>query len=350
MKSSARLVFAVLTLCLGSTLPAQISAPVSRSATIDALTPEDLEEAVALLRQQYLTPAALDDLEMKRATVQGLLDRLGTGATLQSPGTTTTTPPSPFRSEVLDGRIAYVRLGTLTEEHLTALDSALADFTQRSLDALILDVRATPAGTDYERAAEVCRRFTPKGRVLFSVRKPRADEERVLTSRDEPRYRGVLVVLVDGDCAGSAEVIGAVLRAEAKAMVIGAQTKGEAVEFADLPLPSGRVLRAAVAEVVLPQGAPVFPGGLVPDLRVEIPQETTDAVLSAATERPLAELVFEKERPRMNEAALVAGWNPELAALEATQRERATKTTPPMRDVVLQRAVDFITSVRFLAP
>lgn len=345
MNSAARALAAVLflpalALAEGKTLPP------SRTVAVDALPPEALDEAIDLLREHYLTPAALDERELKRATLQGLLERLGTGVALVTPGAGTEAAVSPFRSEVLDGRIAYVRLGTIRDEHLAQLDQALTDFNSRSLTALILDLRATPAGTDYERAAEVCRRFTPKGRVLFTVRKPRADEERVLTSRDDPAYSGLIAVLVDPDTAGSAEVIAAVLRAETRAMVIGQQTKGEAVEFADLALPGGKALRTAVAEVVLPQGAPVFPGGLTPDLRVEVPQQTTDALLAAQMAKGVAESVFETERRKMNEAALVAGVNPEIEALESAQRDARDK--PVVRDVVLQRAVDFITSLRFL--
>lgn len=345
MNSAARalaavLFFPALALAEGKTLPP------SRTVAVDALPPEALDEAIDLLREHYLTPAALDERELKRATLQGLLERLGTGVALVTPGAGTEAAVSPFRSEVLDGRIAYVRLGTIRDEHLAQLDQALTDFNSRSLTALILDLRATPAGTDYERAAEVCRRFTPKGRVLFTVRKPRADEERVLTSRDDPAYSGLIAVLVDPDTAGSAEVIAAVLRAETRAMVIGQQTKGEAVEFADLALPGGKALRTAVAEVVLPQGAPVFPGGLTPDLHVEVPQQTTDALLAAQMAKGVAESVFETERRKMNEAALVAGVNPEIEALESAQRDARDK--PVVRDVVLQRAVDFITSLRFL--
>jgi Peptidase family S41 len=343
MKSVPGLALSLL--CLLGDLHLHGAPAAERTRAIDALPVDALDEAIELLREHYLTPAALDEQELKRATLQGLLERLGTGATLVDSGAGATAAASPFRSEVLDGRIAYVRLGSIRDEHLVQLDTALADVTTRSLTALVLDLRATPPGTDYERAAEVCRRFTPKGRVLFTVRKPRAQEERVLTSRDEPKFTGLLVVLVDPDSAGSAEVIAAVLRAETRAMVIGQQTKGEAVEFADLPLPGGKVLRTAVAEVVLPQGAPVFPGGLTPDLRVEVPQETTDAVLARQVEKGVAESVFETERRRMNEAALVAGVNPEIEALEAA---RAAKEKAPERDAVLQRAVDFITSLRFL--
>lgn len=334
--------FAAVALSFAVAFAAHAESP---SRAIDSLSADDLDEAIELLREHYLTPSALDEVELKRATLRGLLDRLGSGASLVDAGTSANAPVSRFRSETLDGGVAYLRVGSLIEEHLAKLDETLA---AGSPSALVLDLRATPPGTDYERAAEVCRRFTPKGRVLFTVRKPRADEERVLTSRDDPTYSGILVVLVDGDSAGSAEVIAAVLRTEARAVVIGQKTKGEAVEFADLPLPGGKILRTAVAEVVLPESAPVFPGGLTPDIVVDVPQATTDALLATAEEKGARALVTETERPRMNEAALVAGVNPELDALESSQRERAAKTPAPLRDVVLQRAVDFITSLRFL--
>ena len=346
MKSPAGCALAVLFLTASSPVRAEDApAPPPRKAAIDALSADDLDEVISVLREHYLAPAALSELELKRATVQGLIDRLGTGASLPAVSAGAGVAESPFRSEVLDNRIGYVRLGALSDEHLGKLDSALEGFTAKTLGSLVLDLRATPPGSDYERAAEVSRRFTPKGKVLFSVKKPRANEERVLTSKDEPKYRGLLVVLVDGDSAGSAEVIAAVLRTHVQAMVIGQRTKGEAVEFAELPLPSGKVLRAAVAEISLPDAAPVFPGGLSPDLAVEVAQEATDAVLSAEMEKGVSEFVFEKERPKMNEAALVAGTNPEVESIQAAQRAKAAKGKAPLRDVVLQRAVDFITTL-----
>jgi hypothetical protein len=54
--------------------------------------------------------------------------------------------------------------------------------------------------------------------------------------------------------------------------------------------------------------------------------------------------VFEAERPHLNEAALLAGKNPEIEAMEVSQQHRAR---PPesARDIVLQRALDLITSL-----
>jgi C-terminal processing protease CtpA/Prc len=209
---------------------------------------------------------------------------------------------------------------------------------------VILDLRATPPGTDLEAAANVARRFAPKGKVLFTLRR-RDAKEQIYTSKDEPLYRGLLVALTDHNTAGTGEIIAAVLRAQTGAMVIGENTMGEAAEFIETPLPGGNTLRVAVAEVALPEGQSLFATGVKPDLAVDVAPETTAAVLKQALEAGVSPLILETERPRMNEAALVAGVNPELESLLAAQRNRGDKSKTPLRDPVLQRAMDFITTV-----
>ena len=52
----------------------------------------------------------------------------------------------------------------------------------------------------------------------------------------------------------------------------------------------------------------------------------------------------------VDEAALVAGTNPELDALAAAQRAKGEKPkTTPLRDAVLQRALDFVTALSVYA-
>lgn len=319
--------------------------PQSLREAVDGLTEADLREFLKILREHYVDAPKLDENELSRATVQGLLERLAPGASLVATAASAPLEESPFRSEIIESRIGYLRLGALAPDHLTELDAALQTIAARPLGAAILDLRATPRGSDFELGAKVCERFCPKGRVLFTVKRRHAGQEMILTSKQDPRFRGVLVVLVDTDTSGAAEVIAAVLRTQAKALVIGEKTMGEAVEFSDLPLPSGKRLRVAVAEVSLPENVSVFPGGVLPDVPVEVSPETTAAVLSAALESGVASLVVETERPRMNEAALVAGTNPELDAIQAAARARAEKPKAPLRDVVLQRALDTITTI-----
>ena len=348
--------FALLALTLLGALPAlgqQTTPPAAEEKKgtpgeasprpIEGLTEADLAQILPLIKEHYVAAGTLTPTELSRATVQGLLDRLGPGVKLLDAPPPGSSDIRPFRGEIIDERIGYIRLGSIVAPHLAELDSTLQSYAGKPPAALVIDLRATPPGSEFEQAAEVCKRFCPKGRILFTVRKPNAKQELILTSKEEPRYRGIIVVLVDRDCSGAAEAIAAVLRVHVKAMIIGQQTRGEAVEFADLPLPSGKLLRVAVSEVALPENISVFPGGVKPDLPVDVPQETTDAVLQAGLDSGVAPLVAETERPRMNEAALVAGINPELEAM--ANRARGERTKAPLRDAVLQRAIDFVTTI-----
>ena len=325
--------------------PAQDSRPPTLRETVDSLGDDDLKEFLRLLRENYIKPDALTDAEISRATIQGVIERLGPGASLRPAPEAGVSEASPFKSEIIDATAGYLRVGSLNEENLAALDAALQDFAAKKIGAVILDLRATPAGSEFAQAAEVCKRFCPKGKVLFTVKKPTVREEQILTSKEDPKFTRLLVTLVDADTAGAAEIIAAVLRTHAKAMVIGQRTRGEAVEYSEVPLPSGKLLRVAVAEAALPDSAPVFPGGVKPDIAVEVSQEATAGVLKQELEGGVAALVGETEREKMNEAALVARRNPELDAAQAAQARKGERPKAPLRDVALQRALDFITTI-----
>jgi hypothetical protein len=329
----------------GGAAAAHDAPALATRAAVDALNDAELDQVIGLLKENYIHPDALSESEIKRASVQGILDRIAPGASLVAAPAAGGPGPSPFRSEILDDRIGYARLGATTDNNVAELDAALQKFAEKSLGAMILDLRATPESSNFEETAEICRRFCPKGRVLFSVKKPNIKQEQILTSKEDPKYRGIIVVLVDSATAGNAEVLAAVLRTHVNALVIGQQTKGEAVEFAELPLATGKLLRVAVAEVALPENVRVFPGGVKPDLIVPAPQETTDALLKQELEKGVSEFVFEVERARLNEASLVAGTNPDLDALQAAQKSKREKAKTQLHDAVLQRAVDFITTI-----
>jgi len=326
-------------------VPTPPAVPKTLKDAIDELPEADLKELIPILRENYVSPEKLDDAAIARATAQGLFDRFAPGIQLPLGAETDENVESPFRSEILDGRVGYIRLGALSDSHLGELDSALKLFNDRTLPAVVLDLRPTPSGSHFELAARVCERFCPKGRVLFTVRRPHADQELILTSKQEPVFKGVLVTLTDTDTAGAAEVIAAVLRTQAKALVIGQQTRGEAVEYSEVALPSGRKIRVAVAEVALPENILVYPGGVHPDVAVDVPQEDTASVLKAELDGGVGPLIAETERPRMNEAALVSGSNPELEAVRAAQAAKVKKSPSTLRDVVLQRALDAITTI-----
>jgi hypothetical protein len=314
---------------------------------INSLGPADIQAAITLLKSNFVDPDAITDTELNRATVEGLITRLPRGVMLL-PGkeNVPSAHQNALYSEIIAGHIGYVRLGSLNSANLQTLDKALSGFTAKKVNALILDLRATGMTSDLALAAEFAKRFCPRGKMIFTLRKPAGHQDRAFNSDRDPAFRGLVMVLADSETAGTAEAIAAALRFHDKALVIGQPTAGRAFEYSDLPLPNGKILRLAVAEMISPEGRSLFTDGVKPDLPVEMSPADKREIFQLSGEKGMGSFVYEAGRPHMNEAALLAGTNPEVEAAEAAQqrRGRAPEKSPP-HDPVLQRALDVITSL-----
>ncbi len=333
-----------------STTPTATPSPSpspTTEAVINAMGSADLQQAIQLLKSNYVKPDALGDTQMERATLSGLVEQIWPGAMiLPERPSVPNESTNPFFGELIEGHIGYLRPGALTLPNLQALDRELQNMLAKKANAVLLDLRASPGTNDFATAAEFAKRFVAKGKPLFTLRRAGGKQERAFTNERDPAFAGLMIVLIDGETAGPAEAIAAALRLHNRVMVIGQPSAGQAVEFADLPLNGGRVLRVAVAEAVAPDGQSLYPGGVKPDLPVELSLAEKNAVFAQSMEKGMAPFVFEAERPHMNEAALLAGRNPEIDSAEAAQRRRGQPADkPPVRDLVLQRALDVITSL-----
>lgn len=310
--------------------------------SVDDLDEAQVRKALEAVRSHFLSPALLEEAS-QRALLQGLIERLGPGVSLVEPEKEAPSPQKafPFLAEILDGRAGYIRPGSLDSAALTQLDSTLASFREKSIGAVILDLRGLSSGPGFDACAEMARRFCPKGAILFTIQKPNARQERLVTADGTPVFEGILVVLVDSDTRGAAEVLASTLRDNAQAMVVGDQTPGAAVEFADFPIGGGRLVRVAVSQLSTPKVGVLFPGGVRPDIAVRLDRETRDMIFEKAREEGMGRFAFDVEPPRMNEAALVANTNPEISG------DRSSKSEPALRDTVLQRAMDLVTAIGF---
>ena len=325
-------------------VPEPTPAPSLREE-INALDPAQIHKAVEALQSNFLSPAAFDEISKQRALLEGLIARLSPGASITAQAEPRPpAEPYPFIAEILDGRAGYLRPGLLDAETLSQMDAALDSFTAKKISAVILDLRAIPRGSGFDDAANFAKRFCPKGKLLFSIRKPGPKGERMLMSDKDPIFQGILVVLTDFDTSGPAEALAATLRANAGAMIVGSDTSGEAVEFSEFPLGNGRSLRVAVSEVVLPGNPAIFPGGVKPDIAISLAPNIQAEIFRAGGEKGVSQFVFDSGRARMSEAALVANTNPEIEGAQDAQKEKGRQV---LHDRVLQRAVDLVTAISF---
>jgi hypothetical protein len=323
------------------------SASPTTEDLVNSLGPADLQAVITLLKTNFTNPDAITDTELNRATVEGLIVRLPRGVMLlPAKENAPAEAPGVFYSEIIGGHIGYVRVGSLNAANLQALDKSLSNFAAKNVNALVVDLRASQATTDLPLAAEFAKRFCPKGKTLFTLRKPAGRQDRVFSSDRDPAFRGLVMVLTDGDTIGAAEAIAAALRFYNRALLIGQTTAGRAAEYSDLSLPSGKILHVAVAEMISPDGRALFPEGIKPDLPVDTSMADKRQIFQLSGEKGMGPFVYEGGRPHMNEAALLAGTNPEVEAAEAAQQRRGrAPEKPPAHDPVLQRALDVVTSL-----
>jgi C-terminal processing protease CtpA/Prc len=345
--------YLVLLSLLGATCLGAQPAP----AGVDALSPDDVSKAISAVKESFVRPEALSDTEMARSTLQGLLDRLSPEVSLVT-GTAGAETASPFYSEASAGNTGYLRPGQLTEENVAKAKQALKDWSGKSVGAVVLDLRGTPPSSDYDAGADLARLFCAKGTEMFSLAAGKGQAVKTseagsspasspspaqaYSADADPVFQGVLIVLVDDATSEAPEAVAASLQKCAKALVVGDKTAGRAFEYRDYPL-DGAVLRVAVARVILPDGKEPGEDGLKPDIDVAPGVAPKEELMRSISTKGVKSVIEEHDLPHLNEAALVAGSNPEVDELEA--EEAGKKPEEGLIDPQLQRALDLVTSI-----
>ena len=315
------------------------SAQSGSSRLIDQLDVNQLKEILDKLRTNYVDSQALTNDELNQAAIKLLLAKLGPGVRVQTQSEfARAIPVRPFRYDVVSNRFSYIRLGTLKDNTLTQLDNALGESRSRNVEGLIIDLRTVSEDSDYDVANSIVSRFVGNGEPTFNLITKGAEPKK-FTSQSTPLYHGPIAVLIDRQTAGAAEVIAGVLKTKDRALLIGQTTAGRAVKYKTEPLGD---LQVSVAESEIQiAGLPlIFPGGLAPDIAVNVPQDVENQVLAQSDSGPLDPFITDDERPRLNEAALVNGTNPELDAYEEQEAGKTSKAQ--LKDESLQHAIDFL--------
>jgi carboxyl-terminal processing protease len=132
-------------------------------------------------------------------------------------------------------KLAYARLGTLIEGTSGELSQALQDLQQQGLRGLVLDLRWCPGGSFVE-SVNVAGLFLSTGIIARTRSREGNDKEYPCDSAHA--FLGFsLVVLVNKETSGGAELIAAALQDHHRAVIVGQRTRGKASIQTLLPLP-----------------------------------------------------------------------------------------------------------------
>jgi hypothetical protein len=250
----------------------------------------------------------------------------------------------PYRTEVIAKRCGYVRFGSWSQALGSELDSAITDCKTRGLAGLIVDLRTSDVSFDQNLVAALASRFVSPNKDLFELHTSEGPET-VRSGVNPVTYTGPLAVVINSDVTGSAEVLAAILKAQVHALLIG-QTTATITPVVTTTQWSNRKISIPAGTISILGLDEPLDLGLAPDIAVQVSPADEAAVLAQTDSGPIEPSTEDQPRRHIDEAALVAGTNPELDAFEAEQNGK--NPAPKLRDVTLQRAVDFLVTVNLL--
>ncbi|HXI84022.1 MAG TPA: S41 family peptidase [Verrucomicrobiae bacterium] len=333
-------------------------------------------EVISVLKSNYVDRDKLNEKVLNEATVTGILEAVGRGAVIVEPESSSTNaatgamgvkPTLPLaRAEVIGTDIGYIRLADVVGGSPAALDAELKKFADAKVTGFVLDLRYAD-GTNFTAAAAIASRFLNDGQELFTLKssekgaqvfRANADTKPVSTAGPD-LTSAPLMLLVNAETRGSAEVLAGALRTADRGIVIGSKTAGSAAAWQEAKLSDGRTLRIATAKIVLPQPQDatqiieLFPDGLTPDVAVKIDTKMErDIVLNVQTNETLtASLQPRVKKKGLTEAQLVKvfhGQAVDADLLSPDKEHEDEDEIQNVRDVVLQRAVDILKGIRVL--
>lgn len=218
-------------------------------------------------------PVAAEPLDAVHARLRGEVDTPVT-LTLSRP------PTPPFDLTVVRAQIqipsvsfrvldqypavGYLHLTTFTERTPQEASEAVKALLAQGVTGLVLDLRDNGGGL-IGSAVRVADLFLDGGVVLYERR--RGGEETVYQAHPGGAPAGLsLAVLVNGSTASAAEMVAGAIQVRGRGILVGEPTFGKGSVQLVYTLSDGSSLHVTSAVWLLPNGQPIGPEGLSPDI------------------------------------------------------------------------------------
>lgn len=227
--------------------------------------------------------------------------------------------------EDLPAGMGYLRAAGVFIGAGAEIAAALEKWQAAGKFGVILDLRGADGTADGEIPA-VAAKFAPVGEVLYSMDDRQGHGIVAVPAGAAPAASLPLMVLVDEETSGAAELLAAVLGGGVKgAMVIGRETSGDPMIREPKKLSTGRYALLATRQLKTADGA-VYSGanGVAPDV--------------AITDSALDETVYEPEAPVLRKGKTMTDEEKEDKALRDRTRN----------DTYLRRATDVLLGLKAL--
>lgn len=208
------------------------------------------------------------------------------------------------KSELLDGKYAYIRISNFQERTTEDLKKALEQLEKTSggLKGLILDLRNNPGGL-LDQAIEVSDLFIQQGVIVSTKgRKGNIDERKASGKALYPQLP--IVVLMNGGSASASEIVAGALQDYGRAFVMGTQSFGKGSVQTVIDLGEDAGLKLTVARYYTPKDQRIDGKGITPNEVVKFKKPDAESKGDKATSSEKEEAENLSKEDNQKQAAL----------------------------------------------
>ena len=261
-----------------------------------------------------------------------------TRSAIQTPvtGTTETWPQG----------IGYLKANGLYTNSGAVIVEQLNTWRGTNCFGVILDIRGAD-GMDLESVVEIGSLFAHAGDTLFTLRDGHNTAMAAYQAKTGQPMDKPVMVLIDHNTSGAAEVLAGLLSVCKGAMLIGAPTRGDDRVRNIIPLANDRVLYIATQRIELSKGLAYYRKGVIP--HVHVAPTNTAAILPGRSAPHSAIALRSGESAEPGRESDFTDDEPDIfSGLSEQERQDRALNKRVDGDAILRRAVDILLGLKAL--
>lgn len=174
------------------------------------------------------------------------------------------------KSEVLQNDIGYLRITMFDEKTADDFKTHLKDLKAKNIKGLILDLRNNPGGL-LDECVEIADEILGEQVIVYTEDR---NGNRKVEKSDKRQLEMPLAVLVNKGSASASEILSGAIKDGGQGTIIGTTTFGKGLVQQVRPLADGTGFKYTISEYFTPNGTNIHGTGVVPDIVVELPEES----------------------------------------------------------------------------
>ncbi|MBX7158119.1 MAG: hypothetical protein K1X66_07015 [Verrucomicrobiae bacterium] len=315
---------------------------------------QSTEELLTLLRSNYVDAQALDATVLNEALIVGLKKKIERGFEVSSESLSESLS---FFQNFQERNVVFNQRSFLLLQFLSDKKNErnAKDYRNRLMSRLksqppagiVIDVRGWKDLFHYNELAQFLSFWVSKNSSLFGL--AASDEtEKFYQSQDEPINVVIpIVVIVNEDTRGVGEVMAESLRRNKRAVIVGTQSAGMAVQISEWMGARDSFYRIPTQRAVFANKEVPFSGKVEADVKVAIDLDEERFILQQeAASDDLTAFIFDEEKEvKNNEAALVEKKD---VAQEKSKPAQSSEEKRQASDIALRTGLDILLGSQIL--